>query len=1686
MAIHSLNDAPSSMGPHCSLHAMQCNFEARRHYHSGRDCPSDPYQMGSTTRPTTNLYDSGRKTNEDYSTSTPSRREKAERSRAEEKQRIEAARQASDEAVIRARSTRSYDDDNSPRRSQREEISLQREKITPITTKEMNKQIAHSTASTIKQETKEAKMLGKAAYNEVSETVDMVYAPIRGALNNNDVANNALRETINPILHPTRSFVGSGVAGAATLVAAVATYNLTALKADLHDAEQRNLGKSMLLNNIVEGTVSTIHSATAFGAYASSVIKTNAYERVARQEAADQRDQQIATAHAKVESAEKRYTSQLETIKTSSEQETAKYTKNIQSLDTQIAQLQNSPAIQKINALRQEKLDNLTATYNHNKGTIEAERSKALSQIDMSTPIAAAKAREVNAHYDAKIQTLDSRHSRKVASVNSEFDTQVSHKAGANSTKLAELISTKEMLTTRHNAKLAEFANQREGAKIERDNQISLAKKEESSIRAKFHDKKIALSAEAKGRTEELSKVSSRTWKEHRMDKHDQKTAVAGIVTGVNGATRLKTAMMSQQRQLSDLMVRRLGSDEDKQIVQAYFEDKKNVGQAKKDGIRAVSALSPEDTRKAEAILKKFGYTDMSSTKDINESIKTCIALKPQLKQVAMQDTMAAKEAAKVVRSLKADRAALISAAGGKANLSVADKKKLEALDHKITAALTKQKDAQRKAQISNKAVRSLKTQIGQMIKFKEALPKMGGADRRKTRTNPKLYKQASKRISRSLGGALISLNALAGSVGKRDIMSQADAKFKSQVREVTKYTSFAANTISRSATISLKATQMVLGVGKLGTRTIKVVMGRSPLHAGVMNRLTRAAESMGITKFMAATAGGRHKLKMGVTKVGRTGMKMGGKLGRAALGAPTAILNMASMSINDIPNMVTQKMVGAMVSGGVAAVRVTGRAAVKAGVKVGRVPVKYTVKATKYAGRQVGRGVAFVGGKVGTQIGKGARFVGSKAGQGVKKAFKNTIGKTRMWDRAQQMGKKAWEGLKKAGSMVVKGAKFLAKPFKLLFQGLAKVFAWLASALSAVVGALLSIISSLVALAVYALFGLMIFLIILVMLLSVLDAIFEFFKQMGSGYQNKIQNDPSFIMNLGSNYRNVEVSILEFFSEEKGYTNNNKYKNGIEVNVNPVYYAVFNNSFEWFGLKDDAVRLFGKGDAAHKDINFKPDGTRNINEAAKNQYDVFYQNLQDNPKISNLTDRKNLLDALASMFKSMWDAIVQAFGSDSTFGDVSNIEAKDFASLVTTYDKVSAQYYYGAEGEPGTRASEYEVSNAKDALAMMDAIYTMDSEMTRCKALFYLGVGEYQLKQVEVDNKQQLAKDDVNNLFWDSHKIVYTEGVKASDIRFHTTNQYGDITPNNALGGECANYSTITVKYTEQEHEDGTCGYWDYGYWAEHEILGANAANGRNHTYEYVTFYKSGYYNGYTYLYCEDGCCSVRFYGTTYSSTDVYCWWSDMYVYGRTHDEYVYYRRCPHKEDKTDEFKYCVGHINLKAKIYVTVADPDNTGAKTLYDVAQSLQGKSGITLGNGLWTWSKDLDIHGWGSPAAESINPSEEWSDGGLQALAISKIHEIIEYQANDDDDITQMKTKHGTNTSNQYLVCRSSADSVLLHILYFKNNKFYLVDLKTGEQKDVEMRSSTASTATQKLSFKRAANGTTYPSFVADLS
>jgi lipoprotein-anchoring transpeptidase ErfK/SrfK len=380
-------------------------------------------------------------------------------------------------------------------------------------------------------------------------------------------------------------------------------------------------------------------------------------------------------------------------------------------------------------------------------------------------------------------------------------------------------------------------------------------------------------------------------------------------------------------------------------------------------------------------------------------------------------------------------------------------------------------------------------------------------------------------------------------------------------------------------------------------------------------------------------------------------------------------------------------------------------------------------------------------------------RIVGGSARlatKSLKWVGRNTIGRLKWYQRASGRA-----------NLIKNRIKCFMKNAK---DKVAAPFVWVKKKIGGLISSLVSIIGTIISYIIGIFAFLLLAMLLLLVLLSavsaaagalssVFAAIAEWWQSIQANTDSYIKNDPSFIAKMAANYRNAELRIYELF----------RTPDKIEVSTAPIYYSLYytgEGGFLWF--KDNTKPTLGA-----------------TNNSAK-----------------------NILSKIESDYGQLDD-----YGN-GVFRPKLEQEAE---FIITKYDSAKIYYYpYSAwdasanKLKSGAVASKFELSNAKDALALTDTLYTHNPEgMQKHEALAYLGVDEYQMA-TGGDTKYV-----TDNLFWNTHKFIYRSGTDASQIKFHTTNStptkveesgcYDGTRDVYYVEGQCSNKKTLYLTRTKK-----------------------------------------------------------------------------------------------------------------------------------------------------------------------------------------------------------------------------------------------------------------------------------------------
>lgn len=394
----------------------------------------------------------------------------------------------------------------------------------------------------------------------------------------------------------------------------------------------------------------------------------------------------------------------------------------------------------------------------------------------------------------------------------------------------------------------------------------------------------------------------------------------------------------------------------------------------------------------------------------------------------------------------------------------------------------------------------------------------------------------------------------------------------------------------------------------------------------------------------------------------------------------------------------------------------------------------------------------------------------GRLAGKGIRFGINKTLGKTKWYQKASARANiiaKRLQDMKKALA-----AKIASPAKKIKNFIVSKIIVPIAAAISAVISFIGSVILFIIGTALWFILMLVMIIAAISFFTSIFGAIAEWWDSLQADNKALIKNDPQFIVNHAVNYRNAELDIYELFYQARYDADL------IRVNESPIYYALYDNNFHWFGITGE-------------------EKLSNTNEG-----------VQDAIKKKIFNEKENNFNKLGSFEFEIKNK--NYYSTKLSYYSASDLAVYSDGSYKQVYR--GGQYQYVLKN--GAVPSKYELSNAKDALALVDTIYTNKTEtMQKTEVLAYLGVGKYQLGQSTGED----AYCANNNLFWETHKIIYNSGNQGSDIWYHVTN-LNDINNiyldsnykyvKNSDGSfrhdyidnanPCDNHKEITIKYTD------------------------------------------------------------------------------------------------------------------------------------------------------------------------------------------------------------------------------------------------------------------------------------------------
>ena len=798
---------------------------------------------------------------------------------------------------------------------------------------------------------------------------------------------------------------------------------------------------------------------------------------------------------------------------------------------------------------------------------------------------------------------------------------------------------------------------------------------------------------------------------------------------GSSAEERFAQTIMSNHKDIGLAIAQQFGTKEERDLLSkcASFEKELNAYKVEKDraareGLpeppKPKSPVSEADVAKANAIVSKYSGS-MDSEKDMMQSIsmmrKSANELTAQNDRIQLANVAANKELANLN------------------NKAANVEKQLAQLtaDHKLlergkTADGVKLTDAQRKelmARIGNANVQDLQKQLLDIKTKQKGINNDIAKNNNLIAQNNKLITAIDRHTNRlEKNGKAILQTArrsqpvtLFGGILKDDKGGALiKLKYKDKNGNLHYITKKAKNPNKAANDMQKKGINKIFNSVSKISREVKKEMNKGNAF---QNELMKNARSM-------SNFARKYDLAIGI---GSTAIRMLGKvgkpLGNGMMKAGKNIFKkIGGNNATRLGNMMKGLSQNAKFQKFVKVGKIAGNSGKAIGGKLLKAPsaiLKAPMKLMN-APQELAKGAAKVAWRTTRKV-TGVTVRGAK--KVTKKALKATVGKTRF-------GKKISSVFSSAKNKLNAFKQSLSKlnPMKFLKKKLAGLISTLTSALTSVLSfcgtILLYVLGAIAGFA-----GIVIVVIILAsLLLSIINAIFNWLKSLGAEYDTYVINNPNYILNQAVNYRYEELQILE--SIEGG---------GLVPSVDPIEF----NKMGWW--------MFGAVDIT---------------------------SLRGSSDLNNLAYDPSLADVLLTSYNEGAYKGVAAIGK--TFKTYYN--NLSFTTFLRQYDKANISYYpydaYTDGSLSGDTPSLYEISNAKDVLAMVDTLYQDADEdasendddkkrMQVHEVLAYLGIGDYRQRIKYKDDDIPTYKE---NLFWRTHKLVYKSGTSTNQIKYHTT----------------------------------------------------------------------------------------------------------------------------------------------------------------------------------------------------------------------------------------------------------------------------------------------------------------------------
>ena len=765
-------------------------------------------------------------------------------------------------------------------------------------------------------------------------------------------------------------------------------------------------------------------------------------------------------------------------------------------------------------------------------------------------------------------------------------------------------------------------------------------------------------------------------------------------------ASNYKSLVLNRQTAVGYAIATQLGTKEEQAVLARVEKEKEAAKASGEQYVPSESALA--DINKANQIAKKYAG-DLSTASSMSATIKQMNNAVEALSET--QQTMAKQ---------------------------LLDKKKTQAEIRQNIGKLkdelnqyTKDKTALREFQNGKRVLSD-----AEVAKIKERIAKVGSVDNKlaELKSLQKKEKKNNKNIQELTSNAnnvaatmqiiKSQIGVLNSKAGKTipDIDKQGNSK-KNKDKEkriercFNKSISNIHRSLTRSATkgnaISKELNSQLRSMSRLGEKytmavSIAETTGRILFKAG---------------KFAANATGQTIRIIGGNTRLGRALAEQRLKLRNSKMGQRLRSPGAKKIAAN--AGKVTRKILYA-----------PGKI-LSAPMSLKQMPMKMTKKAlisgVKFTRKNAGR----LGHQFSKQTRKGASFVWRHTlGRSAKMQAKLDKYRERM-NAAYNFRQRAAEKLK---SWAKAPFKWIASKASSIVQAIMGV---LGPVISAVVGVLGSVASA------FGIFFLIIIVVLIIasMLSSALGAIQGFFESLTATHDIFIKNEPEYILNCAADYRKEELRILELFS-------NDEQKEKISVSDDPIYYtlcgmankSIFSSNNDYFTSDNQPALEYVNNMLSSKDNK----GNATFLDKMKVQPAGGLPEIQINSNIASQLPMyiKGSVKKYNSSQISYYPASALSQNSDGTY-----VKVKDKnGNMDYKIDK--------------SLRSDYEISNAKDALSIVDSLYTSKGEnFQKVEVLGYLGV--------DGSNKTKDATQ-TKNLFWLTHKFVVENGDSPNDIWYH------------------------------------------------------------------------------------------------------------------------------------------------------------------------------------------------------------------------------------------------------------------------------------------------------------------------------